>query len=119
MRQGINEGAVWFRRGDIEMYRGYGVGVLLVATSLLAACQTLDPPGTPCEAVRRAKVSLDCRIGPDASLSDCRVLEDSAPGCGFGDTALQSVLRGELAGVVQSRRPNGRATLVVRFTLED
>lgn len=94
-------------------------GLILLTASLLAACQTLDAPGTPCEVVRRAEVKLDCRIEPDASFSDCLVLEDSAPECGFGEVALQGVMRGELAGMVQHRRPNGRVVLTTRFTRAD
>lgn len=69
-----------------------GLSGVIAAAALLGAAraqapqqpeQRPDAPATPGLAV------INCKVAEDRSLTDCRLLEESPPGAGFGEAALR------------------------------
>ena len=81
----------------------------------LTACQTGGSAApTQCR-VANPGVQLDCREEVGSRVSDCRVVSENPPGCGFGEFALQlsQLGRFEQRSMEDISRADGR----IRFTL--
>jgi hypothetical protein len=90
-------------------------GVLAtIGLLVLTGCQTTqwgaDVP-VQCR-VEIATVTTECSVHSDGAVFDCSVVEESAPGCGFAETALESVRKARMAS--HSREPG--SVPKVRFT---
>tara|TARA_R110002167_G_scaffold22816_2_gene81427 strand:+ start:888 stop:1193 length:306 start_codon:yes stop_codon:yes gene_type:complete len=72
--------------------RFLAIAVCLVA---LSACATPDwDDATPARCrVPTASVTLGCTVRWNGSLSECTVLDESAPNCGFAKLALEGAAR--------------------------
>lgn len=73
---------------------------MVVVTCLIAvsACATPDRDASAPQQCpeRNASVTLSCVISREGSLSDCRVVRESAPGCGFAEAALESAAKANI-----------------------
>jgi TonB family protein len=68
--------------------------------------------------VNSGRVTLDCRIESDASVTDCQVQDESPQGYGFGESALAAVVRARLAPqVVEQAAPDARAVFTLGIPL--
>lgn len=69
--------------------------VLAICLATLSACATPDwDVSTPQQCrVPTASVTLACTVRWNGSLGDCAVVEESAPGCGFAQLAIEGAAR--------------------------
>ena len=91
--------------------RRLGIMACLAAVSGCATPAWDDSTPVQCR-VRNASVTLLCTAGSDGVLHDCAVAEESAPGCGFAEAALETATKGNFRS--NGARREGEA---VRFTL--
>jgi len=89
-------------------------GVSLFAVVLIAGCATPPwPDATPVQCrIDRATVTVECSAIDRDRLTGCEVIEDSAPGCGFGEAALEVAASTRLTPEDVRAPGNGK----VRFT---
>ena len=86
---------------------------LLLASALLPGCQSAgrDTTSRPCY-VHRASVEVECTTTKGRPLTECVVLNETAPGCGFAEAALNSLIDGS----PPRRGKEGRVRFTVRYT---
>ena len=70
--------------------------------------------------IERGRVSLDCMVNPNGSMTDCRITSEDPAGAGFGQAALSAARRAR----VSPREVNGaavgaRVTFNMTFVLPD
>ena len=66
--------------------------------------------------VSRGRVTINCGVRPDGSLSDCRVVEEAPGEVGFGAAALASTVRARLSPrSVAGAAPGARVNFTIRF----
>lgn len=59
---------------------------------------------------------LDCGVRPDGAVHDCRVLEESPPGSGFGQAAVDASTGARLSeATMRNPSATGRVEFTVRF----
>lgn len=91
-----------------------GGGLML----LLAGCETTPdwPESTPLQCrVRNASVDVSCQVRTDGSVESCSVVQETPPGCGFGESALEAAQSTRLRR--SSRDGSASETISVRFTI--
>ncbi|OGN42929.1 MAG: hypothetical protein A2623_09075 [Caulobacterales bacterium RIFCSPHIGHO2_01_FULL_70_19] len=81
------------------------------------------PPAHPLDEVvveappaEEGQVVLNCRVGPDGRMENCRVESEQPPGRGFAEAALRGARD---ARIRQPAGAGGRVTFTVRFRLDD
>jgi len=76
--------------GDGDGPGSGGTGPMILRPATSAEIQSVAPPSV--RGVRRppGRVVVNCVIRSDQRLGDCRVVEESPPGFGFGEQALRS-----------------------------
>jgi hypothetical protein len=96
------------------MFRISGIAICLVT---LSACATpVWDESTPerCR-VATASVTLACTVQWNGSLADCAAVEESAPGCGFTQEALDVAARTRQAPS-DTWKAGERVQLTTQFT---
>tara|TARA_R110002124_G_scaffold287118_1_gene470531 strand:- start:49 stop:348 length:300 start_codon:yes stop_codon:yes gene_type:complete len=88
-----------------------------VCLTLLAICATpawgsSSPPR--CRQVDSASVTVACTLRDDGSLTDCAVVRESAPGCGFAEQAIAGAARARLR-LSDTARPGQRVEMTMQF----
>ncbi|WP_332660496.1 hypothetical protein [Brevundimonas sp.] len=64
--------------------------------------------------VRTSSVTLSCLSARDGALSDCRVVEETAPGCGFAEAAMEAAARAKVRPGANWREGQ-RVSVTTRF----
>ncbi|WP_339930383.1 hypothetical protein [uncultured Brevundimonas sp.] len=95
------------------MVRLSGIAVCLVALTACATPEWDDATPLGCR-VTTASVTIACVPRADGSLADCAVVRESAPGCGFSDTALEAAAKARLRPT-DTWREGERILLTTRF----
>ena len=74
------------------------------------AAQKLGIPG---------RVVIDCLVLADDHLGDCKIVQETPAGMGFGDTALKMSALFKMRPLTKDGTPSagGRVTIPVKFTL--
>ena len=96
--------------------RRLGIMACMAAVSGCAS-STWDESTPPECRTRTASVTLSCASARDGSLSDCRVVEESAPGCGFAEAAIEATARAWIRPN-SSWREGQRVNFTTRFREE-
>jgi protein TonB len=47
--------------------------------------------------IERGRVSLDCLVNPNGSMTDCRIVSEDPAGAGFGQAALSGARRARVS----------------------
>lgn len=61
----------------------------------------------------KGHASINCRVGADGRLSDCRVVSETPPGRGFGQAALRMAGRIRINPRTRSGRPTAGARVTI------
>lgn len=92
--------------------RALAVGLATLTVCATPARSTASPPR--CRSVETATVTVACTIRADGSLTDCAVVRESAPGCGFAEQALAGAARARL-GPSDTARAGARVEMTMQF----
>jgi hypothetical protein len=73
------------------------LGIMALAAAVSGCASPARDESTPQQCgVRTASVTLSCLSARDGALSDCRVVEETAPGCGFAEAAIEAATRAKV-----------------------
>ena len=91
--------------------------VMMATGFLVAGCETTSwDASTPVQCrVSRAEVEVSCAIAPDGAVNDCRVARETAPGCGFAETALETAGRSRVTRAAGQPSTDSRVSYRIRF----
>ena len=68
--------------------------------------------------IERGRVSLDCLVNPNGSMTDCRVISEDPTGAGFGQAALAGARRARVSPrEVDGAAVGARVTFNMTFVL--
>lgn len=90
---------------------------MTVCLTALLICATpawgaSSPPR--CRQVDSASVTVACTLQADGSLTDCAVVRESAPGCGFAEEAIEGMARARIR-LTDTVRPGDRVEMTFQF----
>lgn len=86
------------------------------AGSAPSPAHPLDDVVVEAPPAEEGQVVLNCRVGPDGRMENCRVESEQPPGRGFAEAALRGARD---ARIRQPAGAGGRVTFTVRFRLDD
>ena len=92
----------------------------VVLTSLIAlgalGCAGQDKPS---DVAGTGWAKANCGVDPQGRLFDCRIIEESPVGAGFGEAVLKAAADGRLSPrSVEPPRPGARVVFTTRFRLD-
>lgn len=91
--------------------------VLAILIGLGAAgCAGRDKPS---DVAGTGWAKANCGVDPQGRLFDCRIIEESPVGAGFGEAVLKAAAEGRLSPrTVELSRPGARVEFTTRFRLD-
>jgi len=90
--------------------------MVVLGAALVSACATDDPAERAARCgVASGSVTLGCAVYEDGTLFNCRILEETPRGCGFGRSALAGARKAALSPETRAGATGGRVVFTVRL----